>query len=77
MVSTYNEAEAEMVGKDFEPSIQPRFTEDVALEDQEVATEEIKKLFKQDISALTGDKSESEELTEEELDSLPCSDTKH
>lgn len=77
MVSTYNEAEAEMVGKDFEPSIQPRFTEDVALEDQEVATEEIKKLFKQYISALTGDKSESEELTEEELDSLPCSDTKH
>ena len=34
MLSTYNEAEAEMVGKDFEPSIQPSFPEDVAEEDK-------------------------------------------
>ena len=80
MVSTYNEAEAEMVGKDFEPSIQPKFDENVDEEDREIATEEVKRLFKQYISALTNDnKSDDplEELTEEELDSMPCSDTKH
>ena len=68
MLSSYNEAEAEMVGKDFEPSIQPSFPEDVAEEDQEVATEEVKRLFKQYISALTNDnKSDDplEDLTEE------------
>ena len=36
MVDTYNEAEAQMEGKGMEPSIQPRFTEDVAIEDQAV-----------------------------------------
>ena len=78
MVDTYNEAEAQMESKDMTPSIQPRFTEDVAIEDQEQATEEVRKLFKQYISALTNDsKSEEEDLTEEELDSMPCSDTKH
>jgi hypothetical protein len=78
MVSTYNEAEAQMESKDMTPSIQPRFTEDVAIEDQEEATEEVRKLFKQYISALTNEsKSEEEDLTEEELDSMPCSDTKH
>ena len=78
MVDTYNEAEAQMESKDMTPSIQPRFTEDVAIEDQEQATEEVRKLFKQYISSLTNDsKSEEEDLTEEELDSMPCSDTKH
>jgi hypothetical protein len=67
-----------MESKDMTPSIQPRFTEDVAIEDQEEATEEVRKLFKQYISALTNEsKSEEEDLTEEELDSMPCSDTKH
>ena len=47
MVSTYNQAEAEMVGKDFEPSIQPKFDENINEEDQEIATEEVKKLFKE------------------------------
>tara|TARA_X000001036_G_scaffold135415_1_gene128253 strand:+ start:132 stop:374 length:243 start_codon:yes stop_codon:yes gene_type:complete len=80
MVSTYNEAEAEMEGKDFEPSIQPKFDENVDEEDKEIATEEVKRLFKQYISALTNDnKSDDplEDLTEEEMDSLPCSSTKH
>ena len=78
MVDTYNEAEAQMEGKGMEPSIQLRFTEDVAIEDQEETTEEVRRLFKQYISALTNDnKSEEEDLTEEELDSMPCSDTKH
>ena len=80
MLSSYNEAEAEMVGKDFEPSIQPSFPEDVDEEDREIATEEVKRLFKQYISALTNiDKGDDplKELTEEEMDSLPCSGTKH
>ena len=78
MVDTYNEAEANMEGKEMTPSIQPRFTEDVAIEDQEETTEEVKRLFKQYISALTNNgESKEEDLTEEELDSLPCSDTKH
>ena len=80
MVSTYNQAEAEMVSRDFEPSIQPKFDENINEEDQEIATEEVKKLFKEYISALTGDTKKEdplEELTEEELDSMPCSDTKH
>ena len=37
-------------------------------------------MFKEYISALTGDTKKEdplEELTEEELDSMPCSDTKH
>tara|TARA_B100000795_G_C22677074_1_gene390225 strand:+ start:93 stop:617 length:525 start_codon:yes stop_codon:yes gene_type:complete len=80
MVSTYTEAEAEMVDKDFEPSIQPRFTEDATLEEQEESTEEVKELFKKYISALTNINEEDdpiEELSEEQLDSLPCSGTKH
>ena len=80
MVSTYTEAEAEMVDKDFEPSIQPRFTEDATLEEQEESTEEVKELFKKYISALTNINDEDdpiEELSEEQLDSLPCSGTKH
>jgi hypothetical protein len=51
-------------------------------EDELDNSEEVKALFKQYISALAGDKSELEEdkieeLSDEELDSIPCSTTKH
>ena len=54
MVSTYNEAEAEMEGKDFEPSIQPKFDENVDEEDKEIATEEVKRLFEYCFNLIRG-----------------------
>ena len=73
-------SDADTVGN--EPVIQPKFTKDTPEEDEFENTEEVRKMFKEYISALTGDKAKLEEdkieeLSDEELDSLPCSNTKH
>ena len=67
-----------------EPVVQPKFSEDAEEQDEFENTEEVRKMFKEYISALTNpsDKVISkedkiEELSDEELDSLPCSNTKH
>ena len=76
MLQSFSEADAEQN----EPLIQRKVNDDE--EDELDNSEEVKALFKQYISALAGDKSESEEdkieeLSDEELDSIPCSTTKH
>ena len=73
-------SDADTVGN--EPVIQPKFNKDTPEEDEFENTEEVRKMFKEYISALTGDKAKLEEdkieeLSDEELDSLPCSNTKH
>ena len=78
MLQSYSDADT--VGN--EPVIQPKFTKDTPEEDEFENTEEVRKMFKEYISALTGDKAKLEEdkieeLSDEELDSLPCSNTKH
>jgi len=77
MLQSFSEADAEQN----EPLIQRKVNDDDD-EDELDNSEEVKALFKQYISALAGDKSELEEdkieeLSDEELDSIPCSTTKH
>ena len=79
MVSTYTEADA---NNNFEPTIQPKFSEEMPDDEQEESTDEVRRLFKQYISALTGGRNNDEddpieELSEEQFDSMPCSETKH
>tara|TARA_R110000744_G_C19221547_1_gene547161 strand:- start:356 stop:877 length:522 start_codon:yes stop_codon:yes gene_type:complete len=79
MLQSFSDADADRT----EPIIQPKFSGEDDEEDYEEETSaEVKALFKQYISALTGDRGDSEddpieELSDEELDSLPCSTTKH
>ena len=77
MLESFNAADAEKN----EPIIQPK-KEDIYEEEDELDnSEEVRKMFNEYISALSGQNKEkelvSEELTEEELDSLPCDPTKH
>ena len=62
-------------------TVKPKFNEEVSEEQEEQASEEVKEMFNRYISALSGDNKEREmvedDLSEEEFDSLPCSDTKH
>ena len=59
------------------------YGQDVSDEEHEMANEEVKALFEKYIEKLTESNKEAiqveedRELTEEELDTLPCSDTKH
>ena len=59
------------------------YGQDVSDEEHEMANEEVKELFEKYIEKLTESNKEAiqveedRELTEEELDTLPCSDTKH
>ena len=54
---------------------------EVIEEDEFENTEQVRKMFKEYVTALSGDNKEremvEEEISEEEFDSLPCSDTKH
>ena len=77
MLESFNEVDA----NSNEPIVQPRFNNEVSEEQEEQASEEVKEMFNRYISALSGDNKEREmiedDLSEEEFDSLPCSDTKH
>ena len=77
MLESFNAADAEKN----EPIIQPREEQIYDDEDELDNSEEVRAMFKEYISALSGQNKEkelvSEELTEEELDSLPCDPTKH
>ena len=77
MLESFNEVDA----NSNEPIVQPRFNNEVSEEQEEQASEEVKEMFNRYISALSGDNKEremiEEEISEEEFDSLPCSDTKH
>ena len=59
------------------------YGQDVSDEEHEMANEEVRALFEKYIEKLTESNKEAiqveedRELTEEELDTLPCSDTKH
>jgi hypothetical protein len=77
MLESFNEADS----TSNEPVIQPKYNKDVPEEDEFENTEEVRKMFKEYVTALSGDNKEremvEEEISEEEFDSLPCSDTKH
>jgi hypothetical protein len=60
------------------------YGQDVSDEEHEMANEEVRELFNQYVEKLTESgrqskliEEEDKELTDEELDTLPCSDTKH
>jgi len=79
MLSSYSEADANTN----EPIIQPKFHEDKEEEQEDPleSTEEVRDLFNKYVSVLSGDNKEreivEEEISEEELDSLPISNTRH
>jgi len=77
MLESFNAADATQN----EPVIQSKKEQIYEDEDELDNSEEVRQMFKEYISALTGQNKEkelvSEELTEEELDSLPCDPTKH
>ena len=77
MLSSYSEADAHTN----EPIMQPKINDTPEEEDEFENTEEVRKMFKEYVTALSGDNKEremvEEEISEEEFDSLPCSDTKH
>ena len=78
MLSSYSEADANTN----EPIIQPKTYDTSEEEEDEFGnSEEIRQMFNKYVSALSGDNKEremvEEEISEEEFDSLPCSDTKH
>jgi len=77
MLESFNAADATQN----EPVIQSKNEQIYEDEDELDNSEEVRQMFKEYISALTGQNKEkelvSEELTEEELDSLPCDPTKH
>ena len=62
-----------------EPIIQPSTREDE--EDELDNSAEVRQMFKEYVTALSGDNKEKEivqeEISEEELDDIPCSTTKH
>ena len=62
-----------------EPIIQPSTREDE--EDELDNSEEVRQMFKEYVTALSGNNKEKEmvqeEISEEELDDIPCSTTKH
>jgi len=77
MLESFNAADAETN----EPVMQPK-TNDTEEEDDEFGNSaEIKQMFNKYVSALSGDNKEremiEEEISEEDLDSLPISNTKH
>ena len=75
MLNSYSAADADTN----EPIIQPSNREDE--EDEFANTEEVRQMFKEYVTALSGDNKEKEivqeEISEEDLDSLPISNTKH
>ena len=70
MLNSYSEADAESN----QPIVQPK-------EEEFEDSEEMREMFNEYVSALSGQNKEKEivkeEISEEELDSLPISDTKH
>ena len=78
MLSSYSEADANTN----EPIIQPKTYDTSEEEEDEFGnSEEIRQMFNKYVSALSGDNKEremiEEEISEEDLDSLPISNTKH
>jgi len=77
MLDSYSAADAETN----EPIIQPKKEDIYEEEDEFENTEEVRKMFNEYISALSGQNKEKElvkeEITEEELNDIPCSTTKH
>jgi hypothetical protein len=77
MLSSYSEADAHTN----EPIMQPKINDTPEEEDEFGNSEEIRQMFNKYVSALSGDNKEremiEEEISEEELDSIPCSTTKH
>ena len=76
MLDSFNEADF----KSNEPVIQLKdnIEEDYEEGYEEEATEEVKTLFKQYITTLANNEDDPiEELSEEQFDSMPCSETKH
>ena len=77
MLNSYSAADAETN----EPIVQPAISEDMPETDEFENSDEIKKIFKEYVSALSGQNKEKEivqeEISEEDLDSLPISNTKH
>jgi hypothetical protein len=77
MLDSYSAADAETN----EPIMQPKKEDIYEEEDEFENTEEVRKMFNEYISALSGQNKEKElvkeEITEEELNDIPCSTTKH
>ena len=77
MLESFNAADAETN----EPVMQPKIDDTPEKEDEFENSEEIRQMFNKYVSALSGDNKEremiEEEISEEELDSIPCSTTKH
>ena len=77
MLDSYSAADAETN----EPIIQPKKEDIYKEEDEFENTEEVRKMFNEYVSALSGQNKEKElvkeEITEEELNDIPCSTTKH
>ena len=78
MLESFNEADS----TSNQPVIQPKYNKDVPeQEDPLESTEEVRDLFNKYVSVLSGDNKEreivEEEISEEELDSLPISNTRH
>ena len=76
MLESFNAADAQTN----EPIIQPKI-DDTTEEDEFENSEEVREMFKEYVTALSGDNKEKEivqeEISEEDLDSLPISNTKH
>ncbi len=77
MLSSYSEADAHTN----EPIMQPKINDTPEEEDEFENSEEVREMFKEYVTALSGDNKEKEivqeEISEEDLDSLPISNTKH
>jgi len=77
MLDSYSAADAETNG----PIMQPKKEDIYEEEDEFENTEEVRKMFNGYVSALSGQNKEKElvkeEITEEELNDIPCSITKH
>ena len=76
MLSSYSEADAHTN----EPIMQPK-VDDTPEEDEFENSEEVREMFNEYVSTLSGQNKEKEivqeEISEEDLDSLPISNTKH
>jgi len=77
MLDSYSAADSETNG----PIMQPKKEDIYKEEDEFENTEEVRKMFNEYVSALSGQNKEKElvkeEITEEELNDIPCSTTKH
>ncbi len=77
MLESFNAADAETN----EPVMQPKVNDTPEEEDEFENSEEVRQMFNEYVSALSGDNKEremiEEEISEEDLDSLPISNTKH